>query len=72
MKTIESAISVIAGIACIVIGIIIMFDEHAVFAQYVFGIILCCIGLYAIAYGMRGLGFKAQAQAGFKLPPNIP
>ncbi len=72
MKTIQSAISVIAGIACLVMGIIVIFEEQAVPFQYVFGIILCFIGLYAIARGMMGLGFKAQAQAGFKLPPNIP
>ncbi len=72
MKTIQSAMSVIAGIACLVLGIIVIFDGQAGPFQHVFGIILCFIGLYAIARGMIGLGFKAQAQAGFKLPPVTP
>jgi len=68
MKTIQSSISVIAGIACIVMGVIITFEEQAVPFQYVFGIILCFIGVYAIARGMIGLGFKVQPQVGMKLP----
>jgi uncharacterized membrane protein len=68
MKTIQSLIYVIAGITCIVIGVVVIFEEQAVPFQYVFGIILCFIGVYAIARGMTGLGFKVQPQVGLKLP----
>jgi uncharacterized membrane protein len=68
MKTIQSSISVIAGIACIVMGVIVIFGEQAVPFRYVLGIILCFVGVYAIAHGMSGLGFKVQPQVGMKLP----
>jgi uncharacterized membrane protein len=68
MKTIQSSIFVIAGIVCIVMGVIVIFEEQAVPFQYFFGIILCFIGVYAIARGMTGLGFKVQPQVGIKLP----
>ena len=68
MKTIKSSIFVIAGIACIIMGVLVIFREQVVPFQYVFGIILCFIGLYAIARGMLGLGFKAQAQVGYPIP----
>jgi hypothetical protein len=70
MKTIQSAILVITGIACIAIGItIISYEQTVPFPfQYVAGIIIFVVGLFAIARGMTGLGFKIEPQVGIKLP----
>jgi cytochrome c biogenesis protein CcdA len=68
MKTIQSAILVITGITCTAIGITIVFYEQKVPFQYVVGVIICFLGLYAIARGMMGLGFKVEPQVGIKLP----
>jgi hypothetical protein len=48
--------------------VILIFDEQASTYQKIFGVILLVIGGFAIAKAMMGLGFKAQAQVGFKLP----
>ena len=68
LKNIQSSISVIAGIACIIIGVMGISKEQAVPFQYVFGIVLCFIGMYAIAHGMTGLGFKIKPHFGMKFP----
>jgi hypothetical membrane protein len=68
IKTIQSAILVITGIACMAIGITIIFYEQTVPFQYVVGVIIFFIGIFAISRGMIGLGFKAEPQVGTKLP----
>jgi uncharacterized membrane protein len=68
MKTVLSAILVVTGIAFMVIGIIIIFNEQTVPFQYAVGVIIIFLGLFAVARGMTGLGFKAQPQVGIKLP----
>ena len=68
MKTIQSAIYVIAGIAFFILGIIIVFGVTRSFTDYIFGGFLMVLGCYFIARGMLGLGFKAQPHVGLKLP----
>ena len=68
VKTVLSAILVVTGIACMVIGITIIFNEQTVPFQYAVGVIILFIGIFAIARGMIGLGFRAQPQVGVKLP----